>query len=90
MRTAFLLAALLPATAWAQSSAADITYCNRLADIFERYVGRPDNGPDRGQYPGSLDSQVAALQCRQGKPEGAIPVLERVLRGNGFTLPPRG
>jgi hypothetical protein len=91
MRIAWLPAVLLlPATALAQSSAADIAYCNRLADLYERYVGRPDVGPDRGMYPGSLDSQVADLQCRQGKPEQAIPVLERVLRSNGFSLPPRG
>jgi len=90
MRTACLLAALLPATAFAQSSAADIAYCNRLADIFERYLGRTENVPLWDTPSSSLESQVAAGQCRQGKPEGAIPVLERVLRGNGFTLPPRG
>jgi len=38
----------------------------------------------------SLDTQVAAAQCREGKTAQAIPVLERVLRNNGFTLPPRG
>jgi hypothetical protein len=93
MRTALLLAVtvLLPATAFAQSSAADIAYCNRLADIYERYIGRNEFSPGRSFGRGSLEGDVASAQCRQGKAvEQAIPVLERVLRGNGFSLPPRG
>jgi hypothetical protein len=83
-----LLAALLPAVAFAQSPAGDIAYCNRLADLYERYIGRSDDAPSRPNLGGSLDADVAAAQCRQGKPSG-IPALERVLRNNGFTLPPR-
>jgi hypothetical protein len=90
MRTAFLLAVLLPATALAQSSAADVAYCNRLADTYERYIGRNEFSSNRDFGRGSLDGDVAAAQCRQGKPTAAIPVLERVLRNNGFTPPPRG
>jgi hypothetical protein len=90
MRSAFalLLALLLPAAALAQSPS-DVAYCRRLADLYYRYIGQPDYGSIRGIGPGSLDSEVAAAQCRQGNTEG-IPVLERVLRNNGFTLPPRG
>jgi hypothetical protein len=88
MRHPFLLAALLPATAVAQSSAGDLAYCNRLADLHDHYIGRADRGPTRGNFPASLDGQVAAAQCRAGNPAG-IPALERVLRGNGFSLPPR-
>lgn len=89
MRTAFrILALLLPATALAQASP-EVAYCNRLADVYERYIGRSDNLPIRPNPGGGLEADVAAAQCRQGKPAG-IPVLERVLRGNGFTLPPRG
>jgi len=36
-----------------------------------------------------LDTSVAINQCRDGNPGPAIPVLERRLRGNGFTVPPR-
>jgi len=92
MRTVFfpLLAALLPAAALAQSSAADIAYCNRLADTYERYVGRNEYSSNRSFGRGNLDGDVAVTQCRQGRPEQAVPVLERVLRGNGFSLPPRG
>jgi hypothetical protein len=90
MRTAFLLLALLPATAFAQASPGDVAYCNRLADTYERYIGRNEFSSNRSFGRGSLDGDVASAQCRQGRPEQAIPVLERVLRGNGFSLPPRG
>ena len=89
MRTALFLAVLLPATALAQS-ASDIAYCNRLADVYERYIGRNEYSSNRSFGRGNLDGDVAVAQCRQGRPEPAIPVLERVLRGNGFSLPPRG
>jgi hypothetical protein len=82
--------ALLPATAIAQPSPADLTYCNRLADSYYRYIGRSEASPIDDVRRGSLDTQVAAAQCREGKTAQAIPVLERVLRNNGFTLPPRG
>jgi hypothetical protein len=92
MRPALLLSLLLamlsPMATVAQSSA-DFAYCQRLADLYDRYLGRADYGAERGYYPGGLDTQVASSQCRQGNPAG-IPVLERVLRNNGFTLPPRG
>ena len=96
MRTTCLLAtvllggALLSATAIAQSSPADLAYCNRLADNYLRYIGRSESSPIDDVRRGSLENQVAAAQCREGKTAQAIPVLERVLRNNGFTLPPRG
>jgi hypothetical protein len=90
MRTVLLLGVLLPATALGQAPAGDVAYCNRLADIYYRYIGRSETSPIDDVRRGSNDSQVAAAQCREGNPGPAIPVLERVLRGNGFTLPPRG
>ena len=91
MRASILLAILLvPAWAFAQSPAADVPYCNRLADLYDRYLGRSQYGTDRGVGPGSLENEVAAAQCRQGIAGPSIPVLERVLRNNGFTLPARG
>ena len=92
MRTSIivLLAVLVPTAAFAQSSAADVAYCNRLADLYNRYLGESDNSPYRSTIGNSLEGQVAASQCRAGKPATAIPALERILRGNGFTLPPRG
>jgi len=84
-----LLASLLPAVAFAQSPASEFAYCSRLTDLYERYIGRSVDAPSRPNLGGSLDADVAAAQCRQGNPSG-IPALERVLRNNGFTLPPRG
>ena len=81
-----LLAAPAPAAAFANP---DLAYCNRLADLYERYIGRNEFSPGRSFGRGSLEGDIASEQCRAGKP-GGIPVLERVLRGNGFTLPPRG
>jgi hypothetical protein len=92
MRNALsLLALLLPMSAFAQAGASpgDIAYCNRLADLYDRYLGQSDNSPWRSTIANSLDGEVASRQCRQGKPASAIPTLERILRGNGFTLPPR-
>jgi len=91
MRTASLLfALLLPAAALAQLSAGDVAYCNRLADLYDRYLGQSDNSPQRDNPANSLDGQVASVQCREGRAARAIPTLERILRGNGFTLPARG
>jgi hypothetical protein len=91
VRTAvFLLAALLPAATFAQGTPGDVAYCNRLADLYDRYLGESDNSPQRGNPANSLEGQVASAQCRAGKPASAIPTLERILRGNGFTLPSRG
>jgi hypothetical protein len=90
MRAAVLLFALvLPVAARAQASPGDVAYCNRLADLYDRYLGQSDNSPWRANPSNSLDGQVASTQCREGKPASAIPALERILRGNGFTLPPR-
>jgi hypothetical protein len=93
---ATLVSVLLLATACTQSTAGnrqstagDIGYCNRLADLYERYIGRSQDAPSRPNLGGSLDADVAAAQCRQGNASG-IPALERVLLANGFTLPPHG
>ena len=90
MRTLVLLAVLLPSVALAQSPPADVNYCNRLASLYVHYIGRSASGPYDDVRRGSLDNQVAASQCNEGRTTEAIPVLERVLRNNGFTLPPRG
>ena len=66
MRTAFLfLALLLPAMPLAQASADDVAYCNRLADVYERYIGRSDNLPIGPSPGGGLEADVAAAQCRR-------------------------
>jgi hypothetical protein len=92
MRTvsvALLLAVLLPAAASARSAPADVAYCQRLVAVYDRYIGRNEFSSNREFGRGSLDGDVASAQCRQGNPAG-IPVLERVLRNNRFSLLPRG
>lgn len=86
-----LLAGLAPTAALAQSSspASDVAYCQRLAALYVHYIGRSEYSPYEDQRRGSLDNQVAANQCGT-QTASSIPVLERVLRSNGFTLPPRG
>lgn len=78
----------LPTTS-VRSTGGDVAYCNRLADIYDRFIGRSESAPSRPNTGGSLSADVAAAQCRQGNPAG-IPALERVLQRNGFSLPPRG
>ena len=81
---------LAPAVAFGQASPNEVNYCNRLADLYVHFIGRSEFSPYNDVHRGSNDTQVAAAQCRQGITGPAIPVLERVLLNNGFTLPPRG
>jgi hypothetical protein len=48
-----------------------------------------DGRGERGFAPESLDTSVAIAQCQEGNPGPAIPVLEKLLRDNGFTVPTR-
>ena len=67
----------------AQSKASDEAYCRSLINVFT------DGRSERGFAPESLDTSVAITQCRDGNPGPAIPVLEKLLRDNGFTVPSR-
>jgi hypothetical protein len=64
----------------------DAEYCDQLVFLYKRYV----SGDYVANRPGDSDiaSKLAVAQCEQGNPAG-IPVLERRLRNNGFTLPAR-
>jgi hypothetical protein len=89
---AFVLAALaLPTAASAQqdSRAADLRYCARLSELYVRYVGRSEAGPDVPVKP-DVNGGVALAKCHEGDAATAIPILERKLVNAGFTLPPRG
>ena len=81
----------LPFAAHAQaiSRAADLRYCATLSDLYVRYVGRSEAGPDSPVRP-DVVSGVALAKCKEGDAATAIPILERKLRNAGFTLPPRG
>jgi hypothetical protein len=67
----------------AQSATNDEAYCRSLVNEYTH------GGIERGFAPESLDTSVAINQCREGNPRSATPVLERKLRGAGYTAPPR-
>jgi hypothetical protein len=94
-RTTTLLAAIvmlgLPLAAQAQAptaSGADLSYCAKLSDLYQRYLGP--------EYSGRMDTTPnvaggeAVAKCQQGDAAASIPVLERLLSSAGFTLPRHG
>jgi hypothetical protein len=85
-----LLAAGLavPGTAMAQRN--DQAYCEALSDLYVQYIGHDIESGGRTRPTGSPEAQIAVAQCRQRNPAPAIPVLERTLRSNGFSLPKPG
>jgi hypothetical protein len=76
--------AVIPLTAWAQAD--DGAYCAALSTLANRYLvsstGQGNGAPD-------LDVRTSQNECAKGNFAKGIPVLERKLRSNGFTLPKR-
>ena len=81
----------LPTGSQAQQAdrAADLRYCAQLSELYVRYVGRSEAGPDVPVKP-DVNGGVALAKCHEGDAAASIPILERKLRNAGFTLPPRG
>ena len=94
IKTASLAAALLAIAlcggANAQTARTDAEYCARLIETYERYIGGSPFGSRRETQTTDLEGRVAVTQCERGDTAAGIPVLERRLRSNGFTLPKRG
>lgn len=67
----------------------DREYCAQLADMYERYVGSWDLGPAQETQRRDVEGRLAVDQCRAGNTVSSIPVLERKLLQQGFTLPKR-
>lgn len=63
----------------------DASYCAALSDLALKYLGKYSRGTDMPD----LDVAAAVDQCQRGNYARGIPTLERKLRANGFTLPPR-
>lgn len=86
---AAMVALVLPSAAIAQQQqplASDVNYCNTLAGLYNRYVvGYSGTG---SQGTPDLTVEGAITQCGTD-PANSIPVLEKVLKNNDFTLPPR-
>jgi hypothetical protein len=79
-----LAGAALPSPAVAQSD--DAAYCAQLGNLALRYTGSAGgNGGLRLDFTtlGGIDD------CNRGNTAAGIPVLEKKLRSNGFTLPRR-
>jgi hypothetical protein len=72
---------LLPLPALAD----DAAYCAKLSELAFKYLGKYS----RGESVPDLDTVTAADQCGRGNYASGIPTLERKLRANGLTLPPR-
>jgi hypothetical protein len=95
LRTTTLLAAItllgLPLAAQAQtptSSADDLSYCAKLSDIYQRYLG-PEDSHHMDTTPNVVGGEAVA-KCQEGDAAASIPVLERLLTNAGFTLPRHG
>jgi len=79
-----LMVAARPMGAAAQTD--DATYCAELGRLALRYTG---SAGISGRMVPSLQTLDAVIDCNAGNTAKGIPVLERMLRANGFTLPKR-
>ncbi len=73
------------ATAPGPANTADLAYCGKLASLYERYGSAQDR---RGE---DFDSGVteAINQCHSGNTVAGIATLERRLKDQDISLPPR-
>lgn len=88
MRRLLLLAAtsfFVPALAHAQED--DVAYCNKLGATATRYIRSA--GGDGGSAP-DLNILGAVSDCNRGKADKSIQYLEKRLRDQRITIPPRG
>ncbi len=79
-----LACAVLSSAAVAQSD--DAAYCAQLGSLALRYTGSA--GGNGGLRP-DFTTLEAIDDCNKGNTAAGIPVLEKKLRSNGFTLPKR-
>ena len=64
----------------------DAAYCAQLGALALRYTGSA--GGQGGLRP-DFTTTGAIDDCKKGNTAAGIPVLEKLLRSNGFTLPKR-
>jgi hypothetical protein len=79
-----LAGAALASPAVAQGD--DAAYCAQLGALALRYTGSA--GGQGGLRP-DFTTLGAIDDCKKGNTAAGIPVLEKTLRNNGFTLPKR-
>jgi hypothetical protein len=64
----------------------DDAYCAKLAELTLRYTGKVGL---QGELKPTPTTKAAIEACQQGNFANGIPVLEKTLRDNRFTLPAR-
>ena len=84
MALLLLAGAVLSSPAVAQSD--DAAYCAQLGALALRYTGSA--GGQGGLRP-DFTTVGAIDDCKKGNTAAGIPVLEKTLRNNGYTLPKR-
>ena len=70
----------------ASTLADDPSYCAALSALANKYLV---SNTSQGNGSPDLDTRAAINDCNKGNYARGIPVLERKLRSNGFTLPKR-
>lgn len=80
-----VLALSLAGTAKAQQGVSELTYCENLYALYDRYLA--PRGESRSA---SVEAVSAVEQCRRGETAAGIAALEKKLRDSLFSLPPRG
>ena len=80
----FALLAALPSTTFAQTD--DTAYCNKLGALASRYIG---SAGAEGRMAPDLNVLGAIDDCNKGRTDKSIPYLEKRLRDNHITVPPR-
>jgi hypothetical protein len=80
-----LLLCAVPMTGQAQDDAGKLAArCSQLFALADRALSRRSEG---GGGP-SLSVQGAGVDCQKGRYEQGIRELEKILRGQGYTVPP--
>lgn len=79
-----LFSTVLACEASAQSD--DAAYCKKLGDYASRYLG--DAGGNGGTRP-DFDIIDGIDKCNKGNTAAGIAILEKKIRGKGFTPPAR-
>jgi hypothetical protein len=79
-----LAGSLLAVPAAAQSD--DAAYCTQLGNLALKYTG---SAGGEGRLSPDLSTVGAIADCNKGNTAAGIPVLEKKLRSQGFTLPKR-
>jgi hypothetical protein len=72
----------------AAQPSADARYCAELTRLYRTYVNNPEDPRPAQASPRATD-EVAISNCQAGNTAAGIPPLEKALKDNRFTLPPR-